>query len=522
MSREEKQRMVVRASGNPEVSLRASTVPEDRTLPVNKLLIIGIDGMDPVQISRFRNELPNIQELLHSTGDRRYESVFPPDSVPAWVSFFTGQNPAEHGILEYVDYLAPNRPNDVNLTSFRGSTFWDLAGRAGARVAVLNPFLAYPPWPVPGVMASGPAFVTGEKLVVPEDFAGRHPLPFMGGYSGFPGEHELAQFLDQAEQETLGLADYARKVWNDIQPDLLFVSFLALDRIQHFVWRYDDADDPTHPGRTPFSGSILRFYRLMDDIIGRLRDTVGRATQTVVMSDHGHGRRCTQLVNFNEMLRREGLLVCRGGSSPLSKERVLEKLKNLAVHYAHQWHLERLLQKAARRLPGKDKKALKRGDHIIDKAQSLAYASDFDGANPYGGICLKRSPGEDAAYEKLRDRVIDLLLRAHRAAGLPRPLVKWAKRREQVYAGPHLEKYPDVLFELDARYGVNWAVFAPLITANPRHRTLSGGHLKPGVLLVSQERMARSLQAEESPDTLFHHILEWLGLGSQARARQGV
>lgn len=475
-----------------------------------KLLIIGIDGMDPVLLARFQDRLPNLKALVQATGQVHYESVFPPDSVPAWMSFFTGKNPAEHGILEYNDYVASQKHAEVPLDRVQGSSFWDLAGGAGLRVAVLNPFLAYPPWPVTGFMASGPAFVTGEVQGFPEEYRRRHQLPFMGGYADFPGEQELAGFLDQAERDTRELAAYANQVWEDIQPDLAFVSFLTLDRIKHFIWRYCDPQDPTYPGPTAYSDAVFKFYLLLDEIVGSLRAKAGKDVNVLVMSDHGHGRRCTSLINVNEILRRQNLLVCQGGAQVFSSRRLFEKAKNLVLVYAHRWHLERLLQKVAKRIP--NKKALKRGDHIIDKEKSAAYLSDFDGANPFGGICLNASAYGAGDYESLRTKIIELLVNLHQPAGIKYVVVKWAKRREEVYTGPYLSKYPDVVFELEAEYGVNWSLFAEPVVPNPRHRTLSGGHLKPGVLLVSSSEMSRDLDRLENPMTLHRHVLSWIGL----------
>lgn len=479
-------------------------------MSTRKLLIIGIDGMDPILLERFRDRLPNLRALSETTGAVRYDSVFPPDSVPAWASFFTGLNPAEHGILEYVDQLAPKSMGSLPVERLRGRTFWDLAGRAGKRVVVLNPFLAYPPWPVPGVMASGPAFVTGDVRVLPEEYAAQHPLPFMGGYREFPGEQDLTRFYLETERDTRELAAYARTAWEETAPDLAFISFLTLDRVQHFLWRYTDPQDPTYPGRTEHMDSVFRFYELLDGIVGALRNTAGSGTDTLVMSDHGHGRRCTRLININEVLRLEKLLVCHGGEQMFSGRRLLEQAKNAVLTYAHRWHLEALLQKLSKRVP--NKKALKRGDHIIDKQASLAYLSDFDGANPFGGICLTEAARSRDDREDLRTRLIELLLNLHRPAGLPRPVVKWARRREQIYAGPYLDKYPDVVFELEAEYGVNWSLFAPPVVPNPRHRTLSGGHLRPGVLLVSDPRLARDFRDREDPMSLHQHVLDWMDL----------
>jgi predicted AlkP superfamily phosphohydrolase/phosphomutase len=479
-----------------------------------KLLILGIDGMDPVLLSRFLDRLPNLKALAAATGKASYESVFPPDSVPAWVSFFTGLNPAEHGVLEYVDYLSSKTAEDPQAEIFHGHTFWDRASRAGCRVAVINPFLAYPPWPVAGVMSSGPAFVKGRVMTSPGDYAEQIPLPFMGGYEVVPSEGDLAGFLDRTEQDTRSLMDYALKVMADQNPDLAFVSFLTLDRIQHFMWRYTDPQDPTYPGKTEFADSIFRFYLLMDEVVGALRAQAGSGTRTLVMSDHGHGRRCTRLINVNEILRQEKWLVCQGGAQVFSSRRVMEQLKNAVLAYAHQWHLEKILQKVVKRIP--NKKALKRGDHIIDKARSLAYLSDFDGANPFGGICLTAAAHAGGAYEAHRTRILGLLTNLHQPAGLSRPVVRWAKRREEVYAGAHLGKYPDVVFELEPEYGVNWSLFAPPVVPNPRHRTLSGGHLKPGVLLVSDPPMAQGLSGLQNPMTLHRQVLAWLGLHDAA------
>ncbi|MCP4761580.1 MAG: hypothetical protein GY870_07345 [archaeon] len=33
------------------------------------------------------------------------KSISPPDSIPAWITIFTGKSPAEHGVLDSIDYL---------------------------------------------------------------------------------------------------------------------------------------------------------------------------------------------------------------------------------------------------------------------------------------------------------------------------------------------------------------------------------------------------------------------------------
>ena len=85
-------------------------------------------------------------------------------------------------------------------------------------------------------------------------------------------------------------------------------------------------------------------------------------------------------------------------------------------------------------------------------------------------------------------------------------VVKWAKRRSEMCSGDHLDKFPDILFELDRNYGVFWSVFEKIITKNPRHETLSGGHIVDGVLLTTSQELVASMNGPENPATVSRHI----------------
>ena len=82
------------------------------------------------------------------------ESIFPVDSVPAWVSIYTGWHPGRHGIVEVFDIFDSDLGDILRIDTgiFKGNTFWDYAGNAGKKVCVLFPLLGYPPWPVNGIM----------------------------------------------------------------------------------------------------------------------------------------------------------------------------------------------------------------------------------------------------------------------------------------------------------------------------------------------------------------------------------
>ena len=52
----------------------------------SKLVVIGIDGFDPILISEWERELPNLQSIKDQGLSLPLRSVFPPDSIPAWAT----------------------------------------------------------------------------------------------------------------------------------------------------------------------------------------------------------------------------------------------------------------------------------------------------------------------------------------------------------------------------------------------------------------------------------------------------
>ena len=127
---------------------------------MRRLVVIGIDGMDWLVTKPLISQMPALQKIADAGYAGEMPAIFPPDSIPSWISIFTGMDPSEHGILETIDYFKKDAKEfSVDTGSFRGRTFWDRVSALGKKVIVVNPLMAYPPWKVNGVMASGPVFI---------------------------------------------------------------------------------------------------------------------------------------------------------------------------------------------------------------------------------------------------------------------------------------------------------------------------------------------------------------------------
>jgi predicted AlkP superfamily phosphohydrolase/phosphomutase len=57
---------------------------------MSKIVIIGIDGLDPFLLDTWKDALPSFRDLLAESDKNMIESTTPPDSICAWASIFTG------------------------------------------------------------------------------------------------------------------------------------------------------------------------------------------------------------------------------------------------------------------------------------------------------------------------------------------------------------------------------------------------------------------------------------------------
>jgi predicted AlkP superfamily phosphohydrolase/phosphomutase len=69
-----------------------------------KVIVIGIDGMDPRLSARMMNDglLPNLAKLRDAGGFSELGTSIPPQSPVAWANFINGAGPGSHGIFDFI------------------------------------------------------------------------------------------------------------------------------------------------------------------------------------------------------------------------------------------------------------------------------------------------------------------------------------------------------------------------------------------------------------------------------------
>jgi len=92
------------------------------------LVILGIDGMDPVLTQRYVDEgmLPNVSALIRDGSFAPLQTTNPPQSPVAWSTFITGQPPEVHGIFDFLHRDA--RDLSPYLSTSRQAEPWSMAG----------------------------------------------------------------------------------------------------------------------------------------------------------------------------------------------------------------------------------------------------------------------------------------------------------------------------------------------------------------------------------------------------------
>jgi hypothetical protein len=436
------------------------------------LIILGIDGLDWAYVEAHRDALPNLGgwPVLAPL-----PSIFPPDSIPAWTTIFTGRGPGEHGYLDAIDYLdsTPDRAATAAASELPGRTFWDVASKRGLMVCIVNPFLAYPAWDVNGVMISGPVFADGSVSITGISETALPPLPQLGGIVAFPTRKTVGPFVERSLSDTREQAEFGLALLDLVQSDLFFMNLLTLDRIKHFLWRFADPGDPTYPGPSPHAGAIDRIYQLIDSIVG---DYAGKG-DVIVVSDHGHTRRCTRMAYVDEALRRAGLVGERVARfRRLSKPYLLERAKRLALRVSYELAREDEMYRVARRLP--NRKSLKFSSFSRDDGESIARLSRTFGRNQHSGVdVLSDVPANRDAVKQVLVSLVDPDTRE--------PVVEWVRDREDVVTGARLGRYPEVLFKLRQGYGVDFGLYGGLFGPDVNHRRISGGHSPIGVFASS-------------------------------------
>ena len=148
----------------------------------HKLIILGIDGMDPQLLNKFMQEgkMPNFSRLVQKGSYHTLTTSIPPQSPVAWSNMITGMNAGGHGIFDFIHrdpatfdlYFSASRveapKHAIHIGSWviplgggtaeqlrHGTAFWEILDQHGIPNTVYRIPSNFPPIPAKGFTLSG-------------------------------------------------------------------------------------------------------------------------------------------------------------------------------------------------------------------------------------------------------------------------------------------------------------------------------------------------------------------------------
>ena len=135
-----------------------------------RVIVLGVDGMDPSFVERHWESLPNLDALRQQGEFKSLATTIPPQSPVAWSTVTTGRDPGGHGVYDFVprdpftlapfssmgqiteagkvfeigNYVIPLSEGEVE--SYReGPPFWPILTKHGVPVTMIRMPANFPP-----------------------------------------------------------------------------------------------------------------------------------------------------------------------------------------------------------------------------------------------------------------------------------------------------------------------------------------------------------------------------------------
>ncbi|MEX1021486.1 MAG: alkaline phosphatase family protein [Litorilinea sp.] len=463
-----------------------------------RVLVLGLDGatFDLIRPWVAQGYLPTLGKIMADGAQGEVRSTVPPMTGPAWTTFATGANPAKHSLYDWIG-RDPGTYHFSARTALdcKAPTLYQLLSHAGRRVCVLNVPMTYPPTPVNGVLVSGmPAPSTSVEFTYPATLA-QEIMDAVGDYILYPdpgqaySDSGVDAFLERLYRTTdlrLKTLDHllGREAW-----DFAMVVFNGTDTICHAMWKYMDASHPLHDPKKAgkYGDAILAYYQYLDRHLAKYVDELPDDVTLVVMSDHGFGP-FHKFIHVNNWLLDEGFMQVQDALRARLKKALFDRGFSPMNIYDM---LMRVGLGALKRgvVRGEGQSLLKRlflSFDDVDWTRTQAYSLgnvgqihlNVAGREPHGSI-----RPED--YEATRTRIIARLAEL-RDPATGEAVAEHIYRREELYAGPHFEHAPDIVF-LPRRleyFGFGEYEFGSHKIIESMRRGISGTHRMNGIFMA--------------------------------------
>jgi len=484
-------------------------------------LLIGLDGADLDLIrSLGATRLPVLHRLMVRGMFAASRSVQPPATLPNWTTLLTGVDPGTHGVLDFTTRVG-YRVRFTAGTVREVPTFMTTLDREGLQCACIGFPATWPPeqlnhgvfisgWDAPVAFESDASFVWPTSLhqEIVERFGPQRFDDVDELNADAPGWHERlpAALCERIERKV----ELARFLLESREWDVFAFYFGESDTASHHLWALHDPRSPRHPGNGLPSDGLARVLQSLDSAVGTLlAHAGGDSVEVTIVSDHGFGGASDKVIYLNRVLAASGFLRFR---SARTRQRGIHALKHIALRSFPPRLREQVFRVAGATLPGWLESQARFG--AIDMSQTRAFSEELNYFPAISWNLRGREPNgvlDPRDVESARAELTDSLL-SLRDPWSRKPVVAAVHAREELFAGPHVERAPDLLLELNLDDGYSYNLMpSPLDSGahslpfrrlaadewlGRKGRSLAGSHRPNGVAIVAGPQVAATGQVQ--------------------------
>ncbi|MFX1320915.1 MAG: alkaline phosphatase family protein [Promethearchaeota archaeon] len=309
------------------------------TINKKKLIVIGLDCATPRTLFEdFKDDCPNIKNLMDSGVYGKLRSSDPPITIPAWMVMSTGKKAGTLGLYGFI-HRKENLYNDYWIATshnVKEPKVWDIIGDKGLKSCVLGLPPTYPVQKINGYLVS--------SIITPDN-----TTEFT-----YPPElkeeiiNKIGEYIFDVKFRVDNKEDLLDEIYNMTEIHFKTVKYLiqnkdwdyfkfviiGLDRVHHAFWKYYDKGHQKYKPNNKFEGEIRKYYNYLDKKVGEILDLLDNDTVIMIVSDHG-AKAMKGLICINMALEDLGLLKFK--TKPKQKTRIEDADIDWNNTYAWGW-----------------------------------------------------------------------------------------------------------------------------------------------------------------------------------------
>jgi len=430
-----------------------------------RALVIGMTGGGLETLRKWSaiGWMPNLDYLFRKGSSGSFPGFFPPLPVAEWATILTGRGPGQTGLTHSMKKMNGTYfLEKAHLSSSRAEPFWSALDRANRRTVLVN--LPFPAelLPINGLVVSPEGVFAHRAIRAPDiertlrRIQARFGMPRKG--SGKPPERsgrpdDPFDFIDLRITGAVQQGAVIREILGSKSWDLAIVNFSGVDRVLARFYRELGHLEENGP-ETPLAGHVLTYFKVLDDAIGQILETLDRKGLAIMVSGHEFGN-LDKCVSINHYLKEQGLLSFRSGRQGMStlSRYVSPLIRSMGLRRDHLKSFFGIFGSSGLA----DRLALPFSDDlgIFDWKRTRAFSlgSHAIHINLRGREAMGRV-GKGSEYRETGEEII-ALFREIRDPENGNRVVSEIRWTEELYDGPGLSDLPDlVVTGWDPRYAL--------------------------------------------------------------------